>query len=190
MKVNLFILFTILCTFYSCEKEEELSETLRLSPPRVPKDMNIDLNNDAIDDLKIYYASFTWDGINSSGSGIAGIVEPINNSAILVNRHEKPLFNQIQDTIKLKVSEPLSWEMYVRPELVNTSNLPEKNNLWPKDWNIMSSESFGNYYLGIKLQSSSNPLIGWLKFDIDKATGVIQLVDQEFTSGKFVVINR
>jgi hypothetical protein len=185
MKTYYLIIISFLVVALGCEKDKDLSKT----PPETPQLVKYDLNDDSADDFTIEYRWFTWDGINSSGDGISGTIEPLNQNSILFKRKGVTLFNQLNDTIKMEVTEPLYWETF-QADLISISNSSENNYLWPNEWKIQSNTTQSSYYLGVKLKENESFLIGWVKFRIEKSTGEIQIIDKKLTSDSYIVIDK
>ena len=185
MKAYYVITISSVLLLYSCKKDDNLSKT----PPQIPQAVEYDFNDDAIHDFMIEYRWFTWDGINSSGDGISGIISPLHQNLILRKRNEPAFFNQLHDTIQKDVEEPLYWENF-QADLVSISNSSANNYLWPNAWGVHTTDSQDQYYLGITIKENENFLIGWLKFNIDKSTGTIQITDKKLSSGNIVIIDK
>ncbi len=187
-------LWILLTTFiiYSCEKDDNSNENLSKNPPETPEAVSYDLDDDSVNDIKIEYRQFTWDGINSSGDGISGLIEPLNESSILQKQNEYTLFNKLNDTIRINTTEPYYWEKYLDPDLVSISNSSVNDYLWPIEWKIQSNLNLDldSYYLGIMINNSNSNLIGWIKITINKSTGDIQILDKKFTAEEFIVIGK
>ncbi|MFB6344073.1 hypothetical protein ACE1ET_20310 [Saccharicrinis sp. FJH62] len=185
----IWIIFTtfIIC---SCEKDDNSNENLSKNPPETPEAVSYDLNDDSVNDIKIEYRWFTWDGINSSGDGISGLIEPLNESSILLKQNEYTLFNKLNDTIRINTTEPYYWEKYLAPAFVSISNSSVNDYLWPSEWKIQSNLNLDSYYLGIVINNSNNNLIGWIKITINKSTGDVQILDKKFTTEEFIVIEK
>lgn len=186
MKSNFLWIILIALAFCSCEKDDNSNENLSKNPPQIPEAINYDLNDDSVDDIRIEYSWFTWDGINSSGDGISGEVKPLNDCSILFKHKEYSLFIEFNDTIKANINEPYYWEKYLSRDLVSISNSSDNEYLWPNEWIIQSGLSLDFYYLGLEI----NNLIGWIKVEVDKSTGTIQVVDKKFTTAEFILVGK
>jgi hypothetical protein len=189
MKTYYFLLLFLVITLLSCEKDKQ-DEELSKNPPETPEAISYDLNNDAVNDIKVYYSSFTWDGFNCSGDGISGLIETLNDNAVLMQQNEYRLFNQFKDTLRINAAGPYYWEEYIRLALVSITNSSVNGYLWPKEWSIQSKPIQDSYYLGIIIKENNTPLIGWLKLKLDQSSGSIKIVDKKFTSENFIVIDR
>ena len=190
MKTNYLWIILIAFILCSCEKNDNSDENLSKNPPKIPEAVNYDLNDDSIDDIKIEYSWFTWDGINSSGDGISGSLEPLNESSVLLKQHDYTLFSKLNDTIKINTNDPYYWAKYLTPDLVSISTSSINDYLWPNEWEIKSNMTLDSYYLGIKINNNNSNLIGWIKIRIDKSTGDIQILDKKFTSEELIVIGK
>ena len=184
--------FGVFLFFVSCEQPENVisGATPTGTPPIVPPSATYDLNDDGIDDIKLNYWMVILDGVGFSGSGYSGMFDPLNNNQLYFKRdedlHALTLFNQLKDTIRSETKKPTEWT-YSNAELVYIYNVPK--NHWPDEWTINSSLKNGPFYLGVRLENDVVS-VGWLKLDIDKSTGSVFLLDQEFTTGDYIVINR
>lgn len=190
MKNNYLLILCMASMLYGCKKDEQSSVTLSADPPKMPATATYDLNNDSSDDIKIEYRGFTWDGYRSSGDGISGLIEPLNETALWLKRDDYTLFAKVNDTIKLSPKEPYYWEKYSNPDLVSISNSSANNYLWPNRWIIMSNMTLDAYYVGIKLSKNDGNLLGWIKMTIDQSTGGIRIVDKKFTRNEYIVIGK
>lgn len=186
MKPIYLLIFFIIFSLYSCEKDEK-SDSLSKTPPKLPAATNYDLNDDSINDIRIEYGYFTWDGLQSSGDGIAGSIKPLNGSSILQKHDNLPLFNTINETISISTNEPFYWETILVFPLVR---LLTEDNYWPNVWKISSNMTMDFYYLGITINKNNSNLLGWIKIKIDKSNGYIQIVDKKFTTESFIVIGK
>ncbi len=188
MKTNYLLLLFVPFILFGCE-DEESNDVFSKNPPETPEAVNYDLNDDSANDIKVDYRWFTWDGIKSSGDGIYGLIEPLNESSILLKRNVYTLFNELNDTIRLSPNEPYYWEKYLLP-VVSILNSSVDNYLWPKAWKIQSNKTVDSYYLGIKMNKNNTPLVGWIQLKIDTSTGAIQILDKRFTTEDYIVIEK
>jgi len=174
----------------SCKKDDNSDGNLSKNPPKTPEPVNYDLNDDSVDDIKIEYSWFTWDGINCSGEGISGSLEPLSGSSVLSKRNDYTLFNKLNDTIKINTNEPYYWEKYSNSVLITIMNSTENDYLWQNEWSVRSGMTLDTYYLGIKLNVNDNNLVGWIRIKINKLTGGIQVLEKKFTTEEFIVVGK
>lgn len=192
MKTNYLLILIIISILYSCEKDNKSNDLNRVlsEAPEVPKAMNCDLNGDSFNDIKVEYYWFTWDGVNCSGDGVSGTIKPFNGSSILLKRNEYALFNKLNDTINVNVSEPYYWEKYINTNLVAISNSSVNAYLWPDEWKVQSNMSLDSYYLGVKIDKGTSTQLGWIKIKINKSTGEIEIIDKKFVTSEYIVIGK
>lgn len=190
MKINFLLIPIFVFALFSCEKDDQSNDNLSKKTPEPPKAVKYDLNDDSVDDINIDYSWFTWDGINSSGGGISGLIEPLNESSVLLKRNEYTLFSESNDTIRINTNEPYYWEKYLDPDLVSISNSSVNDYLWPNEWKIKSNKTMDFYYVGIKIEIDNSNMIGWIKIKIDKSTGNIMILDKKFTTEEYIVIGK
>ncbi|MCG6189485.1 hypothetical protein [Maribellus maritimus] len=188
MKISFSTAILFVFVLLSCEKGDDLTNGLSKTPPEIQGAVNYDLNDDSIDDIKVKYQWYTWDGINSSGNGISGSVEPLNASSILLKRSTEPLFCKLNDTIRFSTNEPFYWEKYLEPDIVSITNSFVNDYFWPSEWRV-HSDITEPYYFGIKIDNSSQ-LVGWVQIEIDKSTGGIQVVNKNFSTEEFIVAGK
>lgn len=186
MKTSYLCIVSIAFILCSCEKDENLSN----NPLNMPKAVKYDLNDDSIDDIIIEYSLYEWDGTNSSGSGIAGSLQTLNGNSVLLKQNDYTLFNRLNDTIKINTKEPYYWAKDSNPFLVSISNSSDNDYLWPSEWKIQSNLNLDSYYLGIMITNDNNNQIGWIKMEINKSSGKIQISDKNFSSEEFIVIGK
>jgi hypothetical protein len=180
---NLILIFVFI--LLGCTKDDHPDK----NPPKTPSTKYYDLNGDSVNDIKIAYTWFTWDGVNSSGNMISGMIVPLNGNSILLKRDELTLFNKVNDTIRTDINEPYYWEMHTHPELVRIMNSSDDGHSWPQKWGIRSSITMSSYYLGIKINAPSQQ-IGWIQLNIDQSTGDIALLNKKFTANEFTIIGK
>jgi hypothetical protein len=190
MKTNNLWIILIAVILCSCEKNDTADGKLSKNPPDMPKSVNYDLNDDSIDDIKIEYSLYTWDGINSSGDAIYGSLKPLNGCSVLLKQNDYTLFNKPNDIININANEPYYWEKNSNPDLVSILNSSENDYLWPNEWRIESDMTLDSYYLGVKINTNNNIHIGWIKLKINKSTGAINILDKKFTTEEFIVIGK
>lgn len=190
MKTYFLLLFFLLLTVLACKKDNinKTNEELSKNPPEMPAVASYDLNNDSIDDVKIEYKLFTWDGSNASGDGIDGTITTLNDNEVLLKRNEYTLFSQLNDILRINPIEPNYWTAHASPHLVSISS--SIGYLWPKTWAISSNKAQDSYYIGIKILKENIPSLGWLKLEIDSSTGSVKIVDKQFTPEHFIIIDR
>ena len=156
--------------------------------PTIPQTVDFDFNDDQIYDFEIEYSNFTWDGINCSGDGISGNFKPLNQNTILLRTNERTLFLQYNDTIKNTAENPSYWDNF-RACVVSISTLPD-GNLWPIEWSVQSNQNQQVYYLGIKVVVKSGYSIGWLKLQVDKTSGIVEIKDKKITNASFIIVGK
>ncbi len=188
MKLNFLLILIFALAFFSCEKDNEENTGLRKNPPKVPRSVTYDLNDDSIDDIKIEYNDFVWDGDSTSGQMYAGAIETLNECSVLLKRDEYELFLESNDTIEINVNEPFYWEKYTYVDLVTIWNSSANEYLWPNEWKIQSNMIMDFYYVGIKIKSGDNYFVGWIKLKIDDSNGRIKILNKKFTSEEYIVI--
>ncbi len=153
----------------------------------MPANITFDLNHDGIDDISIEYSSFTWDGRNTSGNGIDGKLAPLNGSSILAINNEATLFLEKNDIVPREVELPLDWTNSER-DLVSVQTSYENGQKWPDEWDVNRKNSMCDY-LGVLIQKDK-PFVGWVKIKINISSGEVLIIDKEFTSGEYIVIDR
>lgn len=191
------IIFSIV--FSSCEKDEDFEKKL-LPPLELPETVNYDLNNDLIDDIAVFYNRFWRSSSPYSefyGEGIEGNIKPYNNCLILKLDGSYSLFSEPGDLISKEQLYPYSWEPFpfygytseidVFWEVVSIySDYDEE--AWPDEWRIESDLDLDYYYMGIRITDEDSDQIGWIKLDIDRSTGIIDIIDKQFTTDDSIVI--
>jgi hypothetical protein len=186
MKTMYLYAFCLLAIVSGCESNENEP----IPDFESPEGAQYDFDEDGINDFSIDYNTFVWDGVNSSGWGVAGLLKPLNENSILhkrdVNYVTAALFSKKNDVITADISLPLEWETY-HARLADIYD-PDKN--VNQVWNIHSANAPDSYYLGIKIKKENGFLIGWVKLEIDKATGQISIVDKKLTTDNSILIDR
>ena len=175
----------------SCSKNGANVEELPLNsePPEIPQTVKFDLNKDGIDDVSFVFGP---DDVITDGTvGYYGSVYPLNGGLLLlesrINEGAYALETELNDTIRKDENSSFIW--YPSNWIfMGIDDSPE--GLWPNEWSLDSSKKSNPYYLGIQVKENDTFLLGWLKLEIDKKTGLIEIVDHELTSEDFVVINR
>ena len=178
-----------LLVFASCENDGD-EKGMTKTEPQPPPSVNYDLNNDAINDFTISYSMFVWDGIYSSGFGYSGTIKPLNENLLLGKRDAQlnmlTLLSRFNNTISREVSTPFEWNSY-QTTLVSITG--SANNTWPGEWTIQSDTALDFYYLGVKMKENDHFLTGWIKLEINKATGEIKIVNKKLTPNDSIVID-
>lgn len=187
MKTIKLLLSIIIFMAYSCEKDDKSNNQLS-KIPRAPASVNVDLNGDSLDDIKMEYRMFLWDGVNSSGEGVEGSIEPLNGNSVLQKQNDYSLFNTLGDTIRKNTTEPYYWQMNTSIRVVSISTREDFS--LPDEWEIKSAMNLNYYYLGIRINTNGVDEIGWIKIKINKTNGDIHIVDKKFTTSERIVIKR
>lgn len=173
----------------SCSKDDDGVEVFSKEPPEIPQDLLFDLNDDGIDDVSFKY--FPDDVITDGTVGYYGYVNPLNGGSLLLlskpNEGAYVLEIQEGDTIRKEESEsfvwyPSSWGF------IGIDDSPE--GIWPNKWTLSSTKKSNPYYLGLQVKENDIFSLGWLKLEIDKKTGVIEIIDHELTNDNVLVIDR
>jgi hypothetical protein len=173
-------IFIIVCStvlLLGCEKEREI-ELIRHDT------QEIDLNGDLINDIKIYYSGYTWDGFgpDGTGMGVEGYIMPINNTELLQNNDIGHFFDRGLDTIRYTINTPYLWD--AQPFLA----VDVRTSVNQKPWTIFAAFVKDYYYLGFKKINTTEKFIGWIKLTIDKYNGQIVLKDVRTSSQDFLII--
>lgn len=194
MKIASYLLLIIFIAFFSsCEKDEDFVKKSLELPERTYND----LDDDSIIDITIYYNRF-WslrlNGSGADGEGIVGSLEPLNNCSILKKEYGLTFFNKVGDVIR---REPGRY-FWAPTDLEDTARYywdavsiysSYDDETWPDEWSIESDLDLDYYYMGIRITDESNDQIGWIKLDIDKSTGIINIIDKRFTTDDSIVIS-
>jgi hypothetical protein len=167
--------------FNSCTKEKD-------SIPVCQETKEYDLDNDLKNEIRIQYYAMTWDGIGPDGTGdlIGAEIVPINNTKLLLKQDLGPLFSPLKDTIHFLMNAPYSWDL-------STHTLAEIRtyiNKWPDLWTVKSDEKNDYYYLGFTKSTDPVNELGWVKIQIDRSTGVIEIKDKTTTDQDFLIIGK
>jgi hypothetical protein len=170
--------FVPLC---SCQKD-------RVIEPIRHESQEVDLNQDLIIDIKISYDAYTWDGIgpNGTGMGVTGSLIPLNNTKILKKQDIVTLFSKVNDTIKLQISQPYSWDLTG----LNLVSIKTDLNQYVNPWTINSSEIKDFYYIGFKLSVNDKETFGWMKVKIDKYNGLIEVKETKTSDQGYLIIGK
>lgn len=184
MKIsNPVILLSILffASLYSCEKD-------RVIEPIRHESQEVDLNQDLISDIKFSYFGYTWDGIgpNGTGMGITGSLIPLNNTKILKKQDTVTLFSKVNDTIKLQMTQPYSWDLTG----VNMVSIKTYLNQYVNPWTINSSEIKDFYFIAFEISVLDKETFGWMKVKIDKYNGLIEVKETKTSDQGFLIIGK
>ena len=182
---RILVILVLISTFYSCEKVNP--ESLSKNPPSYPLAQDYDLNNDQTKDFQLVYSYYTYDGLNISGDGISGQLVPLNQNMILAKANTTSLFLQYNDTIKAEVTTPYSWQNS-QAQIIQISTTPDY--FWPKYWGIRADQKLDYYYLGIKINNTTENLVGWLKLQLDTTSGKVYIRDQSFTNKNLIIAGK
>lgn len=182
---SVFLMFVIGCTKNDTKLEEQQFGS---EPPKVPKRVEFDLNNDGIDDVSFEFGPN--DLVTDGTVGYYGSVNPLNGSLLLLVIRDDAAYaleTQLNDTIRKDESTSLTWytSNWLFMDIDDTAE-----GLWPTDWFLSSSIKSNPYYVGIQVKENDAFLLGWLKLEIDKTTAVIEIVDYELTSENLLVVDR
>ncbi len=190
MKTHYFVLliFGILVIgIFGCEKARDTNTDQKIDgskePPEIPASDSLDINGDAITDFVIDYPWYVWDGVNASGDGISGRVEPLNGNMVLGDYYRGYIFSNQDDTIFSDVSAPLEWDN-LGADVVSIATTA--GYFWPEHWRILSNLYSERYYLGIKLNGKP----GWLEMQIDSLTGGIVITDKNTTEDDYIIVGK
>jgi len=187
---KIFFHSVLLILFLGCSKNDDQNQQV-IAQPQIPESSIVDLNGDGVHDFEIVYVEGIWDGADASGGVYSAGFRPIGENKILQEYEENVsttlLFSQIGDSIQREPEGSKSWYDYGG---YFASLWQGGDGVWLKEWKIESKKESGPYYAGIQLSANSTFLIGWLKLEIDKKTGNIDIVDHELTSQDFIVIDR
>jgi len=171
----------------SCEKKKDIEpiqyETIE---PVQHETREIDINQDLINDFKISYSGYTWDGIgpNGTGMGIDGYLMPVNNTVILKKLNSESLFSIVNDTIKQQMSQPYSWDS----TKLNLVSIKTSLNKYVNPWVPNSAEIKDFYYIAFKISVDDRDILGWMKISIDKYTGLIDVKASQTSEQDFITI--
>ncbi len=171
----------------SCEKKKDIEpiqyETIE---PVQHETREIDINQDLINDFKISYSGFTWDGIgpNGTGMGIDGYLLPLNKAVILKKLDSESLFSRVNDTIKQQMSNPYSWDS----TKLNLVSIKTSLNKYVSPWVTNSAENKDFYYIAFKLSVDDKDIIGWMKISIDKYNGLIEIKASQTSDQDSIII--
>ena len=171
----------------SCEKKKDIEpiqyETIE---PVQHETREIDINQDLINDFKISYSGFTWDGIgpNGTGMGIDGYLLPLNKAVILKKLDSESLFSRVNDTIKQQMSNPYSWDS----TKLNLVSIKTSLNKYVNPWVPNSAEIKDFYYIAFKISVDDRDILGWMKISIDKYTGLIDVKASQTSEQDFITI--
>jgi hypothetical protein len=184
MKITNSIILLITLAFlslYSCEKN-------RVIEPVTHESQEVDLNQDLISDIKFYYVGYTWDGIgpNGTGMGVSGSLIPLNNTKILKKQDTVTLFSKVNDTIKLQMAPPYSWDLTG----VNMVSIKTDLNQYVNPWTINSSEIKDFYYIAFKILVNDKETFGWMKVKIDIYNGLIEVKETKTSDQGFLIIGK
>jgi hypothetical protein len=170
-----------LVLLYSCEKD-------RVIEPIRHDTKEVDLNQDLISDIKFSYDSYTWDGIgpNGTGMGVSASLIPLNNTKILKKQDILTLFSNVDDTIKLEMSKPFSWDF----NGLNIVSIKTDLNQYVNPWTINSPEIKDFYYIAFKISANDKDTFGWMKVKIDKYNGLIEVKETKTADQGFLIIGK
>lgn len=174
------LLICVLVAFFGCESNDDINT----EPPEIPDAVTLDLNNDGIDDIR-----FTV-GPDDVGVGYAGYVYPLNEALIGLSTESENSWifdNRLNNTIKKGETNFYTW---YPSNLGFISIYNTSEGLWPDEWTIGGQKTSNPLYLGVQIKENDQILVGWLKLEIDKKTGVVDVIDQQFTSDNYIVIDR
>ena len=182
----IFLLGLLSSTVFSCDKDKEDN-----IPPVSPENKEFDLNNDSINDFKLDYVRYTWDGIGPDGTGfaIAGLLVPLNNNKILKNQDLGLLFYQDNDTLSNQFVLPYLW-LSSSSEWPVLVEIKTYINQWENTWTIKGNETKDFYFLAFSISKSDKNFLGWMKLIIDKNTGLVEIVDKKTTDQEFIIIGK
>lgn len=184
-------IFCISLVILSCSKNDDEGQIRSISEqPQIPESVTYDLNEDAVDDFMIVYSEGIWDGVGASGGFFSAYFRPFGENRILEEYEENVsvtvLFAEMGDTIKRDAIAPQFWSYFGSL----TTLYQGGDGVWQEEWLIDSKNPSGPYYLGVGIWENGGFLIGWLKLEIDKKTGKIEIIDHELTSDDYIVIDR
>ncbi|HOW40586.1 MAG TPA: hypothetical protein PL123_08585 [Bacteroidales bacterium] len=171
----------------SCEKKKDIEpiqyETIE---PVQHETREIDINQDLINDFKISYSGYTWDGIgpNGTGMGIGGYLIPLSKTVILKKLNSESLFSRVNDTIKQQMSQPYSWDS----TKLNLVSIKTSLNKYVNPWVPNSAEIKDFYYIAFKISVDDRDILGWMKISIDKYTGLIDVKASQTSEQDFITI--
>ncbi len=187
--MKIYSLFIISLSIIICSCNKDNDDTLD-SNLLIPQKANVDLNNDSIDDFIVHFVWGPWEGVNNSGYYLTGDIEPQNDNLLLSKQNKNAFFIQQNDTIKVELSDSLSWKNTSIHFVTMSNDLLKENYSWPTEWIIQNHNSFESYFIGIKLIENNSSLIGWMKIEISSSTGEIKISDKQITSDEYIVINK
>ena len=78
----------------------------------MPKQTVLDFDNDGTTDFIISYEALTWDGYNTWGNSINGLLKSQNDNEILFSGSSDKFFYKLNDTIKETPKMPQYWENF------------------------------------------------------------------------------
>lgn len=173
-----------------CSKNDDDGQSKGISErPQIPESVTYDLNNDSVDDFKIGYSEGAWEGAGASGGFFLAYFEPLSENKILQEYEENVsttfLFAQMGDTIQRQATNPQSWTYRGRFTILYQGG----DGVWSKEWQIVSKRKSNPYYVGVQIDKDDESLLGWLKLEIDKKTGKIDIVGHKLASTEFIVID-
>jgi len=190
MKKTIFYI-TFLTLVISCSKDDDDQKQLSSKEPEIPESIIYDLNEDSVNDFTISYDLGVWDGVGASGFLYYGRLKAMGENRFLDEYEENVsttfLFAEKGDSIQQEASAPQSWD-YNFASL--TTLWQGGDGVWSSEWVIESKKASKPYYVGIQIRVVDRFLIGWLKLEIDKNTGQINIIDHELTSEDSLVIDR
>jgi hypothetical protein len=171
----------LLASICSCEKNREVEPIQR-------ETLEVDLNNDLINDIKFFYFTYTWDGIgpNGTGMGINGDLIPLNNTMILKRNDIGSLFSPTNDTIKLQMSQPYSWDS----NEFSLVSIKTDLNQYVNPWMVNSVEIKDFYYLAFKISTTDKNTLGWMKITIDRFNGLIEIKEIRTSDQGFLILGK
>lgn len=185
---NTLLAFFLILLLNNCEKDKSEDIGLSKTLPQSPQMTYYDLNDDLVNDFKLEYQIYTWDGINSSGDGISADFQALNQSLILRKADHFSLFLAPGDTIKNVIEPPFYWDEYMA-SLVSISTLTDAY-VWASEWKIHCDQDQDFYYLGIKLRKDNSYSLGWMKLQIDTSNGVVVFVEEKFSNDDYILVGK
>jgi hypothetical protein len=156
--------------------------------PTKPETKEFDLNGDLINDFKIQYVAGSWDGVGPNGTGefMVGEIYPLNNTKILNKQDQGYLFMPLIDTVHFKMNLPFLWQA-TSAKLVEIKTYI---NEWPNEWSVNSNELKDFYYLAFFIPTEDSNIIGWIKIQIDKSSGLIEIKETKSTNQDLLIIGK
>lgn len=191
MKSYLPFIFCVLSFILGCSKDDDGAPSKGISErPQIPESVTYDLNEDAIDDFTIEYSEGIWDGVGASGGFFSANFRPFGENRIWEEYEENVsttfLFSQMGDSIHRIANAPQSWSYIGWIATLYQGG----DGVWSQEWQIESKRESNPYYIGVQIMASDSLLIGWLKLQIEKKTGKIEIIDYELSSEDSIVIDR